>query len=78
MRGRVHLNRRLVLETAVQIADGAGGFAESWVELGTLWADIRARSGREASGEAVALSTTGFRVVVRAAPHGAESRPIAS
>lgn len=76
MSGPVRLNRRLVLEAAQRVPDGAGGFAETWVELGTLWADIRARSGRERAGEAVALSATGYRILVRAAPHGAPSRPV--
>ncbi|GAB4283452.1 MAG: head-tail adaptor protein [Roseovarius sp.] len=75
MRAPVRLNRRLVLETAQRVPDGAGGFVEGWVALGELWADIRPRTGRLHAGEAGALSTTGYRIVVRAAPHGAPSRP---
>lgn len=71
----VRLNRRLVLEQTVRLPDGAGGWQESWAALGVLWADIRARTGRDAGGEAAHLSTTGYRIVVRAAPHGAPSRP---
>jgi head-tail adaptor len=37
----VVLNRRLVLEAASRLPDGAGGYAETWVVLGELWADIR-------------------------------------
>lgn len=69
------LNRRLVLEEADRVPDGAGGWDESWAALGTLWADLRARTGREAGGEAVSLSRTGYRITVRAAPHDAPSRP---
>ncbi|MCZ7675990.1 MAG: head-tail adaptor protein [Roseovarius sp.] len=76
MSAPVRLNRRLVLERAVRVPDGAGGFAEAWAEVGTLWADIRARTGRERAGEAVGLSATGYRIVVRAAAHGAPSRPV--
>lgn len=76
MSAPIRLNRRLVLERAERVPDGAGGFAESWVEVGTLWADIRARTGRERAGGAVGLSETGYRIVVRAAPHGAPSRPV--
>ncbi|WP_135505101.1 head-tail adaptor protein [Roseovarius aestuariivivens] len=75
MTGGVHLNRRLVLEEEVRQADGAGGYLGTWAALGTLWADIRARSGRDASGEDTSVSRTGFRVTVRAAPFGAPSRP---
>lgn len=75
MTSRFMLNRRLVLEEADRVPDGAGGWTESWVVLGTLWADLRARTGRDAGGEAAHLSTTGYRIVVRAAPHGAPSRP---
>jgi len=72
----VRLNRRLVLEAADRVPDGAGGVVVTWGARGTLWADIRARTGRERGGEAASLSTTGYRIVVRAAPHGAPSRPL--
>ena len=75
MRGRVDLTRRLVLERAVRAPDGAGGFGESWEEIGTLWAEVAPRTGRVRSGEAVSLSATGLRITVRAAPQGAPSRP---
>lgn len=71
----VHLNRKLVLETPERVADGAGGFAESWVALGELWAEIRARTGREKAGGAVALSTVGYRITLRAVPVGHSTRP---
>ena len=32
------LNRRLTLEEAQRLPDGAGGQTLSWVALGTLWA----------------------------------------
>jgi head-tail adaptor len=71
------LNRILVLEKALRVADGAGGFEETWTPLGELWADVRLRSGREIGGEGGSLSTTGYRIIVRAAPYGAPSRPVA-
>lgn len=71
----VTLNRQLTLEEVMRVPDGAGGYVESWSALGLLWADIQARSGREAAGEDVSLSTTGFRIIVRSAPYGAPSRP---
>ena len=47
MSGGVRLLRRLVLEAAERAADGSGGYAEEWRPLGTLWADVRPRGGRE-------------------------------
>ncbi|WP_294623988.1 phage head closure protein [uncultured Roseovarius sp.] len=73
--GRVHLNRPLVLESAERVSDGAGGHEETWTARGTLWAEVRARTGRDRAGEGGAVSATGFRVTVRAAPLGAPSRP---
>lgn len=74
---RPRLNRRLVLEGALRLADGAGGFAEVWEARGTLWAEVSARSGREAEAEGVAVARAGYRITVRAAPQGAASRPVA-
>lgn len=69
------LNRALMLEAPVEAPDGAGGVTEGWVALGTLWAAVAPRTGRETSGAAGALATTAHRITVRAAPHGCEARP---
>lgn len=69
------LNRKLVLEAPDRVADGAGGFVETWVPLGTHWAAIAAGSAREKAGDFVTVSTTALKITVRAAPHGAPSRP---
>ena len=71
----VHLNRKLVLEAPARVLDGAGGHVESWQALGTLWANIRAGTGREAAGEFVTVSTVPYRIVVRAVSEAAASRP---
>lgn len=71
----IHLNRALVLEGTERVADGAGGYSEAWVTLGTLWAEVLAGSGRDVPGEEVTLSSVPYRITVRAAPHGAPSRP---
>ena len=44
------LTRQLMLEDPLQVSDGAGGFTEIWQALGTLWAEVAIRSGREAGG----------------------------
>lgn len=69
------LNRRLVLEEAQRVADGAGGYATEWAALGTLWAEVTAGTGAERAGEFVTLSSVSYRITVRGAPPGAPSRP---
>ena len=69
------LNRRLTLEAPQRVADGAGGFSESWVALGEMWAEVAPRTGRERSVGGTALSSVAHRITVRAAPVGAPSRP---
>ena len=69
------LNHALILETPEQSSDGAGGHIEGWVPLGTLWAEITARTGREAASAGAPVSRTGFRIVVRGAPYGSPDRP---
>ncbi|CUJ89151.1 Bacteriophage head-tail adaptor [Ruegeria denitrificans] len=69
------LNRKLVLEAPVRTADGAGGFIETWQVLGTVWADVTARSGTERQVAGVPVSRVGYRIVVRGAPEGSLMRP---
>ena len=69
------LNRKLVLEGPVQTPDGSGGFSESWVVLGTLWAEVKAGTGSEKAGEFVTVSNVPYQITVRGAPVGAASRP---
>lgn len=72
----VHLSRRLVLEAPERTSDNAGGFVESWIALGILWADVRLRSGREAAMSMGRSSEADYRIFVRATPHGSPSRPV--
>lgn len=73
--GAPNLSRRLVLEEAARVPDGAGGFTEAWVELGQLWAALKPGSGREKIGGTLALSAVSYEAVVRAAPFGSAARP---
>ncbi|MCM2561034.1 head-tail adaptor protein [Lutimaribacter sp. EGI FJ00015] len=75
MSGRLNLTRALTLETPVEAPDGAGGLTRSWVGLGTLWAEVVARTGREREGDGAQMSLTGYRITVRAAPVGSTTRP---
>jgi head-tail adaptor len=64
-----------VLEAPERVADGAGGFATTWVVLGTLWAEVKPGTGRERAAELMTVATMSYRITVRAAPEGAPSRP---
>jgi SPP1 family predicted phage head-tail adaptor len=70
------LTRRLVLEAPERVPDGGGGYVETWVALGTLWAEVLPRgAGHEID---AAASKLNLRITVRAAPVGAPSRPTAA
>lgn len=69
------LSRELVLEARESQPDGSGGHAVSWVPLGTLWADVSARTGREDFVGGQTRHRTKYRIVVRGAPAGTPSRP---
>ena len=69
------LNRALVLEAPERVADGAGGFIEGWIVLGTLWAQIEARTGRETAAAGAPISRMAWKIVVRGAPFGSPERP---
>ncbi len=75
MMREIRLTRELVLEAQQQVSDGAGGFSESWVTLGTLWGDVAAGSGRDVAGVEVTYAAVPLRITVRAAPAGSPARP---
>ena len=72
---RPRFARQMVLEVRQTLPDGHGGRDETWVALGQVWADVQARTGRAANGEAGEVSDTGYRITLRGAPHGASNRP---
>lgn len=73
---RVRLTSRLMLERLAAVPDGAGGARASWEPVGTLWAEVTPRSGREGLGEAGQVSVTGYRITLRAHPQGHSARPL--
>ena len=75
MSGRVILNRKLLLEAPVDIPDGAGGYQRSWNVLGTHWGEIRSGYGRDSKSGELPVSRLNHRIVLRAVPLGATSRP---
>jgi len=72
---QVRLNRKLVLEELLRVPDAMGGYTESWVSKGALWANLEARGGAEQQVGARTLSVAKFKIITRAAPFGADSRP---
>lgn len=73
--GLPQLTRRLALEEPQRVPDGAGGFDETWVVLGHLWAEVTARTGRETAGQVGSVSVVPYRITVRGAPVGQAARP---
>lgn len=72
---RLRLNRALALEQVTNIPDGAGGFTQSWQELGHLWADVSFRSARESLQNGGVFSLATYKITVRGAPVGTAMRP---
>lgn len=73
--GLPNLNRVLTLEAKQQESDGAGGYSETWVALGALWAEVKPRTGRDREREAVGTARVDYRITVRALPVGQAARP---
>ena len=69
------LNRKLVLEERARVPDSMGGFAESWTSKGAIWANLDGRSAVERRIGARTLPVVKYRIITRAAPFGADSRP---
>jgi head-tail adaptor len=69
---RPDLNRKLILEGPTRTPDGSGGYVETWAPLGTIWGEIDAGGG---GGESDMKSRLNLRIMTRAAPQGAPSRP---
>ncbi len=72
---RPELGRKLALEALQRFPDGAGGYLEDWVTLGSLWAEVKPGTGRETEEDFLTLSTVPYRITVRASPPGSLSRP---
>lgn len=70
------LNRRLYLEAPERVADGSGGYVETWKVLGEHWAEVRSRTGRERDEAGVPISIVSYNIVVRSAPMGSIARPM--
>jgi len=72
---RVRLDRALVLEVPLRVADGAGGFAEGWQAVGTIWAEVRPGNARMVGAMEAAAVTLPLRITVRGVPQAHALRP---
>ncbi|MEM6618561.1 MAG: head-tail adaptor protein [Pseudomonadota bacterium] len=70
-----HLNWPLRLEERQRVADGAGGFSETWVLRGNLWGDVVVRGVSEADAAAGEFSRVRYRITLRGAQEGDPARP---
>ena len=71
------LNRRVTLEAATRVPDGAGGFVETWQALGSLWVGIKSGRGRIRDRFGVEMTSAPYKITTRAAPFQSPSRPVA-
>lgn len=71
----IPLNWLLTLEERQRLPDAAGGFDDSWIALGQLWGDVRARSVSGGGVEGGISSRVRYRITLRAAPEGSAMRP---
>ena len=69
------LTRRLELQERVDTQDGMGGASVAWTTLGTLWAEMRPRTGRSELVAGRESERQPWRITVRGAPVGAVQRP---
>ena len=69
------LNRLLELEEDQRTPDGAGGYSTEWVGRGTHWAELRPGYGRQREEADASLASVRYRIITRASPSNAPSRP---
>ena len=72
---QISLNWSLTLEERQRTADGAGGFTETWIELGQLWGDVRARGASATEVTAGTTTLARYQIFVRGVAEGNPKRP---
>lgn len=63
------------LENPDRLPDGMGGYVVQWRRLGTLWAEVKAQSGRAERGEVATQARVRWRLVVPGVRVGDPRRP---
>jgi SPP1 family predicted phage head-tail adaptor len=56
---------RFTIEQSVRVADGSGGYSESWIAVGEIWGLIRAIGGTERFQHDRMAGTVSHEIVVR-------------
>ena len=59
------LDQRVTLQKEEFTADGMGGQTSAWVDQATVWAHVRARTGRERLHSDMLAAEGGYMVVIR-------------
>lgn len=59
------MNRRVILQTVTQAADGGGGFTDTWADTATLWANVEELTGSEGFEAQQTASSLSHRVTIR-------------
>ena len=71
------LCRLMYPDSPVRQSDRAGGFTESWLELGAMWCEVLVRNGCATVQGGAPVSAVSYKVTVRSAPMGHPERPTA-
>ncbi|MGB3406876.1 MAG: head-tail adaptor protein [Jannaschia sp.] len=67
--------RRLIHQVPIQIADGGGGYVETWEVRGAHWCEVRMRSGALKETEFGLTPRLQVRITTRGIPQSHEARP---
>jgi SPP1 family predicted phage head-tail adaptor len=59
------LSERLVFEEAIRVADGLGGYTESWETYGERWAYVEMLGGSRGEEADASVSTISVRAIIR-------------
>lgn len=68
-------SRRLTLTVPERVSDRAGGVIKAWAARGTLWAEVRMRSGGMRSTEFGEVPRLGLRITTHYLPQDHQMRP---
>ena len=59
------LDQRVTIQVKQSVADGGGGFTETWSDVATVWAQVLPMSGRERSQAQQVEAASVYRVTIR-------------